>query len=351
MLDVPEQDPTWTRLDKALQACNRATELIKQILAFSRHNEEKVAPVLLGALVNEALKLLRSTIPSHIDLTQNISHAPFAIQADPTQIHQLVMNLCTNAYHALMGRETGKISVSLAPEKTPARSGDDSGTWLKLTISDSGCGMTPEVIERIFEPYFTTKKQGMGTGLGLSIVHGIVKKYSGEIEVRSQPGKGTTFDIRFPAFEIEPDSQAQPAVRAPEGRERILVVDDETEITGICQDMLSRQGYHVETRNDPYEALDDFQQNPDRYQLVITDLAMPGMTGERLATEISAIRPSLPLILCSGFFDEMRAQLTSPSIKEYLRKPVNLSTLAATVRRVIDAPQGGGALPEARNGC
>jgi PAS domain S-box-containing protein len=337
-LDLPEESDTRQRLDKALQACNRAAELIKQILAFSRHGEEKKGPVQVSAVVKEALKLLRSTIPPHIAISQHISNAPLAVLSDPTQIHQLVMNLCTNAYHAMLGRDTGVIAVTLVPEKTPAESPEAVRTFLKLTVSDNGCGMPPAVLERIFEPYFTTKKAGMGTGLGLSIVHGIVKKHGGEISVRSKPGEGTAFEIRFPAIEIEPPPSAASAAAIPAGRESILVVDDEKEIAAIYREMLSHQGYRVESRSDPHEALDEFQQNPERYQLVITDFAMPGMTGERLASEIAAIRPGLPIILCSGYLDEARTPSDRGLFREFLKKPVNMAALAETVRRAIDAP-------------
>jgi CheY-like chemotaxis protein len=207
---------------------------------------------------------------------------------------------------------------------------------IKLKVSDTGCGMPPEVRARMFEPYFTTKQKGVGTGLGLSIVHSIVKKHNGDIQVDSAPGRGTTFEIRFPVIEQGIDHKNQMVQKPPTGSESILIVDDEIDVAGIWQQMLSRQGYHVESKNDPREALNDFRQNPDRYNLVITDLAMPGMTGEILSEELSRIRPEIPVILCTGYFEEMRKKPLCPAIKEYLTKPVNLITLAETVRKVID---------------
>jgi nitrogen-specific signal transduction histidine kinase/CheY-like chemotaxis protein len=331
-------------LEKVMQAGSRAADLIKQILAFSRQDEGKMEPVQLSSIVKEALKLLRSTIPPHIAIVQNISNEPLVVNAQPTQIHQLVMNLCTNAYHAMMTQETGTLTVSLAPEAARAPETGEARVDLKLTIADTGCGMSPDVRARIFEPYFTTKRKGMGTGLGLSIVHGIVQKHEGEIRVESAPGKGTAFEIRFPT--VAPLAAPAEAVAAdlPQGREGVLIVDDEREVATICREMLRRQGYAVESKTDPYEALDEFRQNPDRYQLVITDYSMPGMTGERLTAELARIRPQLPVILCTGYFEQVRDKPLPAAIKECILKPVTMGKLAETVRRVIDrgsaAPAG-----------
>jgi signal transduction histidine kinase len=341
LLDTPPETENLDRLEKVMQACSRAAGLIKQILAFSRQDEETMEPVQLSSVVKEALKLLRSTLPPHIAIVQEISNAPYVVQADPTQVHQLVMNLCTNAYHAMMNRDSGTLTVTLQPEAAAGTDGEAAGANLKLTIADTGCGMAPEVLERIFEPYFTTKKKGLGTGLGLSIVHGIVKKHGGRIQVRSAPGEGTRFEIRLPASEQTGSFQTAAAQVMASGKERILVVDDEKEITAIYQEVLTRQGYCVEARNDPNEALDEFRQNPDHYQLVLTDLAMPGMSGEKLALEIERIRPQVPVVLCTGYFQELQKKNLSPAIRECLTKPVNLGVLMETVRRAIDRPAPG----------
>jgi two-component system cell cycle sensor histidine kinase/response regulator CckA len=279
---------------------------------------------------------LRSSIPPHISIVQNISNDPVSVNADPTQIHQLIMNLCTNAYHAMMLSQTGTLEVSLSSERITTPGTNETSKHIKLKVSDTGCGMPPEVRARIFEPYFTTKQKGVGTGLGLSIVHTIVDKHNGEIQVDSAPGRGTTFEIRFPAIEQEVDHKNQVVQKLPTGSENILIVDDEIDVVSIWQQMLSRQGYQVESKNDPLDALSDFRQTPDRYNLVITDLAMPGMTGEILSEELCKIRPDIPVILCTGYFEEMRNNPLCPAIKEYLTKPVNLISLAETVRKVID---------------
>ena len=336
IMDVPTGTALQNDLDNVLKAGRRAADLVKQILAFSRRDEEEMAPMQLSSVVKEALKLLRSSIPPHIAIVQNISNDPVSVNADPTQIHQLIMNLCTNAYHAMMSSQAGTLEVSLSLERIVTPGTHETGKHVKLTVSDTGCGMPPEVRARIFEPYFTTKQKGVGTGLGLSIVHTIVKKHNGDIQVDSAPGRGTTFEIRFPVIQQGKDHNSQVVQQLPTGSESILIVDDEIDIAGIWQQMLSRQGYHVESKNDPHEALNAFRQHPDRYDLVITDLAMPGMTGEILSDELSGIRPEIPVILCTGYFEEMRNKPLCPAIKEYLTKPVNLVTLAETVRKVID---------------
>jgi PAS domain S-box-containing protein len=336
IMDVPTGTALQNDLDNVLKAGRRAADLVKQILAFSRRDEEEMAPMQLSFVVKEALKLLRSSIPPHIAIVQNISNDPVSVNADPTQIHQLIMNLCTNAYHAMMSSQAGTLEVSLSLEPIVTPGTHETGKHVKLTVSDTGCGMPPEVRARIFEPYFTTKQKGVGTGLGLSIVHTIVKKHNGDIQVDSAPGRGTTFEIRFPVTQQGKDHNSQVVQQLPTGSESILIVDDEIDIAGIWQQMLSRQGYHVESKNDPHEALNAFRQHPDRYDLVITDLAMPGMTGEILSDELSGIRPEIPVILCTGYFEEMRNKPLCPAIKEYLTKPVNMVTLAETVRKVID---------------
>ena len=336
IIDKHEGANLQDSLDTVLQACKRGTDLVKQILTFCRRDKEEMAPLHLNSVVKEALKLLRSSIPPRISIVQNISNDPISVNADPTQIHQLIMNLCTNAYHAMMSSRTGTLEVSLSPEQIMTPGTNETGKYIKLKVSDTGCGMPPEVRVRIFEPYFTTKQKGVGTGLGLSIVHTIVKKHNGDIQVDSAPGRGTTFEIRFPVIQQGIDPNNQMVQKLPTGSENILIVDDEIDVARIWQQMLSRQGYHVESKNDPHEALIAFRQHPDRYDLVITDLAMPGMTGEILSEELSRICAEIPVILCTGYFEEMRNKPLCPAIKEYLTKPVNLITLVETVRKVID---------------
>jgi nitrogen-specific signal transduction histidine kinase/ActR/RegA family two-component response regulator len=345
LLQAPEGSALRERLEKIRDGSQRAANLVRQILAFSRREENKMGPVQLSSIIKEALKLLSSSLPPHISIVQDISSEPLSVNADPTQIHQLIMNLCTNAYHAMMESAAGTLEVTLRPEQVHDSGADKARTYLTLRIRDTGCGMTPEVQARIFEPYFTTKQKGLGTGLGLSIVHTVVKKHHGDLRVTSMPGCGSAFEIRFPAVEQGGGLKSQTRQALPTGSERILIVDDEKDVAAIWRQILTRQGYQVESRNDPIQALMDFRRAPDRYDLMVTDQAMPGMTGVMLAEELTRIRPGFPVILCTGYFEEMRNIPRCPSIREHLTKPVNLTTLAQTVRRVIDRAAQGHRIP------
>jgi CheY-like chemotaxis protein len=306
-------------------------------LAFSRQAEHEKVPLQISSVVKEALQLLRASLPAMIDINKTIDNAPLFIMADPTQIHQIVMNLCTNAMHAMQD-DGGTLSVRLNPVTLTS---DDirlerrlsPGDYLKLTIADTGCGMDAQTLERIFDPYFTTKEKGKGTGLGLAVVHGIVENHGGMIKVSSTPGQGTTFAIYFPVADQQAHHQAQRSEANPGGTERVLFVDDEPMLVDLGKAMLTKLGYSVTGATDPQEALRIFQQNPENYDIVITDLTMPGMTGNRLAEKLSAIRPHMPILMCSGYVKDVGQHAF---LSGYIHKPITLRDLARSVREALD---------------
>jgi PAS domain S-box-containing protein len=329
-------------LQEAYQAGLRATDLVRQILTFSRRTDTTLKPLQIGLIVKEALKLLRSTLPTSIEIRQRIGKGLDPVLADPTQIHQIVMNLCTNASHA-MEPSGGILEVGLEPFEIAAEMvhrvpGLSPGSYLKLTVGDTGCGMTPEIIASIFDPYFTTKNLGEGTGLGLSVVHGIVNEYGGDIAVESIPGKGSTFTLFFPVVKDGAiDSEQAGLDFLPGGTERILVVDDEPAVLNVICQILERQGYHVAPENDSPRALERFRHDPGAFDLVLSDMTMPKMTGDRLAVEVLAIRPDIPVILCTGYSRLITEQAaTSIGIRALLPKPVVKKILLSEVRRVLN---------------
>jgi CheY-like chemotaxis protein len=261
--------------------------------------------------------------------------------SDPTQIHQLMMNLCTNAAHA-MDETGGVLSVSLHKDNIDAEIASDldvsPGPYLKLTVSDTGHGMTPEVMNRIFEPYFTTKELGRGTGLGLSVVHGIVKSHGGAIICKSVPGEGTTFDIYLPELVLGTKAlESTKEESLPRGTERILYIDDEPALANLVEKMLSKLGYGITTMTSSLEALDLFKTRPETFDLVITDMTMPVMTGDKLAEKLMEIRPDIPVILCTGYSEHISSESAKTiGIREYIMKPLQKKLLAETVRKVLD---------------
>ena len=341
--DISSDSSTASDIHQVLKAGNRATELVKQILSFSRQAEQELQPLKVQLVAKEALKLLRSSIPTTIEVKQNIDPECGAVLADPTQIHQIVMNLCTNAYHAM--RETGGV---LAVALTPVELGPDdlstkmeliAGLYVQLTVSDTGYGMDKIVLERIFDPYYTTKGKGEGTGLGLSVVHGIVKSLHGDITVYSEPGKGTTFHVYFPVVETEAGKkeEAEVAERLPSGDEHILVVDDEETIVNMEQQMLSSLGYQVSRFTNCEEALNAFRTQPNTFDLIITDMTMPKITGLQLTKQVLAVRSDIPVILCTGFSELINKEKAQDAgICRYLMKPLLKKDLAIAVREVLD---------------
>lgn len=342
MDDIPEDSQARNYLERILKATNRAKELVQQILMFSRQNCQERKPLKVQNLIKEALKLLRATIPATVEINCDVGQDCGPIMGDPTQIHQVIMNLCTNAYHAM--QETGgSLDVSLKEidisyEQTMERLGMKLGKHLQLTVKDAGHGMEPEVLERIFEPYYTTKKKGKGTGLGLSVIDGIVKNHGGDITVSSQPGKGTVFNIYLPVIDhIDVETESAETTIAANGSERILLIDDEEQIIDFEQQILERLGYKVISKTDSEEALEEFAAQPDQFDLVITDMTMPKMTGDQLARKMMDIKPEIPVILCTGFNEAITEEKAlAMGIDKFVMKPIVKDKLANTIRAVLD---------------
>ncbi len=342
MDDIPAGSQASQNLEEVLKAANRAKELVKQILTFSRQNDQERKPLKVQSLIKEALKLLRATIPSTIEIKSIIDDECGLIEGDPTQIHQVIMNLCTNAFHALQDTG-GKIEVSLKEanlgyDQSMLGAGIDVGRHLELVVNDNGHGMTQQVLERIFEPYFTTKEQGKGTGLGLSVTHGIIKNHGGDITVESQPDKGATFRVFLPVIDnIEVAKEPIEAASVKNGHEHILLVDDEEQIIDLERRILEHLGYKVTSKMDSEEALEEFSDRPDEFDLVITDMTMPKMTGDQLAQKLMAINPLVPVILCTGFNETITEEKAlAMGIEKFVMKPIVKDKLAHTVRTVLE---------------
>jgi len=339
--DAPQNSKYGSDLTKVLDAANRAKDLVEQILAFSRQTKIEPVPVHLPSIVSAILKMLRSSIPSTIEIRDRIDTSCGIVLSDPTQVHQIIMNLCTNANHA-MEESGGVLEIEL---KNISLTNNDSrpsirlppGDYVELTIADTGCGIGPDVLDKIFDPYFTTKDIGKGTGLGLSIVQGIVADYQGTVTVESQLGRGTSFHVFFPVINREALPLDRSSGTFPPGDERVLFIDDEAILTEMGQEMLERLGYRVTIRNSSLDALTTFQNDPHAFDLVITDQTMPGMTGSDLARRLLQIRPDIPIILCTGYsnlIDETTAK--SMGIKAFAMKPLTMSSIAELIRQVLE---------------
>ncbi|MFO7886118.1 MAG: ATP-binding protein [Desulfobacteraceae bacterium] len=341
MEDLPEGGVEYENVRAILTAGRRGADLVKQILAFSRQTEHQMSAVKIQYVIKEALKLLRSTLPSYIEIHQDIKTDCGLIKADPTQIYQVIMNIITNAFHAVETKG-GNISVSL--RETPLELSDVSGKdippgrYVILSVSDTGNGILPQHMDKIFDPYFTTKKQGKGTGLGLSVVYGIVKEHQGDITVYSEIGKGTTFNVYLPVIQEKSSSDPKNKIQTlPTGHERILLVDDEDVIAKLEAHMLERLGYRVTRHVNSMEALVAFTLSPDSFDLILSDMNMPTMTGLQLAGEVNSTRPDMPVIICTGFSDKIEDKSAEmPGVKAILKKPMVMSELAETVRTVLD---------------
>lgn len=340
LLNQPQGTRVQHYLNEILNAGERAKNLVSQILAFSRQSESERKPIQLRPIVKESLKLLRASLPATIEIRQDIGTDEAIVLADPTQIHQIVMNLCTNAAYA-MREEGGILEVGLhqvqADQDLRAAHPDlRPGPCVALTVGDTGSGMIREVLDRIFEPYFTTKEKGDGTGLGLAVVHGIVTSCGGAISVKSEPARGSVFKIYLPAVEtVAPQIRRDQKLQL--GRERILFVDDEPALVEIGRDMLEHLGYEVLPFSNSLEALNAFRAEPSRFDLVITDMTMPQMTGERLAQALIEIRSDLPVILCTGYSERITEERAGAlGIKTFLLKPLSAHDLAGKVRDALD---------------
>ena len=337
---IPRDSDLQNDLDQILKAGNRAKDLVKQILAFSRQVEQEEKPLLIVPIVAETLKLLRATLPTTIEIIEGIEKTNATIIGDPSQINQIIMNLCTNAAHAMQASggvlEVNLEEVEIDSRRSKIRLNLSPGPYVRLTVSDTGHGISPEIIERVFDPYFTTKQKGEGTGLGLAVVHGIVKSHGGEITVESQVGKGTIFNIYMPMVEKVVSAEIDREEPLPTGNGRILFVDDENALVQIGKQMLAGLGYEVETRTSSLEALELFRMNPSRFDLVMTDMTMPNMTGAQLAQELIQIRPDIQIILCTGFSERMnRETIVKAGIKDLLLKPLSTREMALSVKNAL----------------
>jgi CheY-like chemotaxis protein len=324
----------------------RAKDVIRQLLNFSRKANQELKPTKIIPVVKDALRFLRATIPTSIEIRQNIQDTSDTVLADSTQIHQVILNLGTNAFHAM--EETGGVleigikNVVFNQVAATPYSDLIPGKYVQLTVSDTGQGIAPEIRERIFDPYFTTKEIGKGTGMGLSVVLGIVKGHGGAISVDSEPGKGTSIRIFLPMVEREAVTEFVAEEKLCTGNENILFVDDEESLADLGRMSLEKMGYRVTATARPAEALELFSSNPDQFDLVITDMTMPQMTGDRLAKEIMKIRPDMPIIICTGYHEKITEKKSlETGIKALLLKPVSINNLAKSVRKVLDKEKDG----------
>ena len=340
-LKASNSDSLKRNLDEILKASNRAKDLTKQILLFSRQAEQEQRPIKIEFVVKEILKMMRASLPTTIEIRQNIKTGLAPILSDSTEIHRILMNLCTNAAHA-MQKKGGVLEVTLSDieidKKTAAQNLDlNPGQYQILTVSDTGHGMDSSVIERIFDPFFTTKKHGEGIGMGLAVIHGIVKSCGGAITVNSEVRKGTTFKVFFPAIEIETTMESEHYEPVPHGKERILFVDDETALVIAGRQLLEGLGYKVIAKTNAIEALETFREQPKSFDVVVTDMTMPKMTGEDLSKEILAIRPDIPIIICTGFSEVISEKKAKAiGIREFIMKPILRKDMAKIIRRVLD---------------
>lgn len=336
----PGENSIKQNLEVILKSSLRAKDLIKQILTFCRKAEQEQKPILPYLIIKEAIKLLRASIPATISIRENIDKQSGIIMADPTQVHQILVNLCTNAAQA-MQEAGGVLEIVLKPvtlDKAAAKQYPDlpQGEYVMLSVRDTGCGIDPVYIDRIYDPFFTTKEAGKGTGMGLAVVHGIVKSHNGAISVQSETGKGTLFQVLLPRVKEESRQIQEKEEPVPIGTERILFIDDEITLIGLAREMLSSLGYKVTAVQDSRQALELFKSDTTSFDVIITDQTMPDMTGFDLAQQVLAVRPDMPIILCTGYSDIVSDdKVKAAGIREFIIKPLRLHELAATIRRAI----------------
>ena len=346
--DLVEDSSAGKGIDVVIQSSRRAADLVQQILTFSRKSEHNLQSLNPHLIATEALRMLHSSLPSTIIIHEDIDKGCGKIWADPTNIHQIMMNLCTNALHA-MEKEKGTLTVKLyrrevAAEEIVYESGVTAGLFIVLSVSDTGHGMDAVTKERIFEPYFTTKEMGKGTGMGLAVIHGIIHDYKGFIKVDSTPGEGSTFSVYIPALQEEATSledsaskESENEVPLPTGNERILVVDDEPILVRAHKRQLTRLGYRVTVTTDSKDALEKIHSHPEEFDLLITDQTMPGLSGVELAAAVHKIKPDIPIILCTGHSDVVtKEDALAMGIKKYVSKPIYRDELSQAIREVLD---------------
>jgi PAS domain S-box-containing protein len=326
-------------LREILKAGRRARDLVHQILTFSRQTESEAKPIQVQPIIKEALKLLRASLPSTIEIQTDLQSNAI-VEADPIQIHQLIMNLCTNAGHAMRSKG-GILRVELATESLGTQFEGHAlskpGEYLKMIVSDTGTGIAPEIMDRIFDPYFTTKDKGEGTGMGLAMVQGIVQRYGGLVSVTSNLGEGACFNIHLPVIHLNEPIEAPVHPAIPGGHEQILFVDDEPPLADLSKQILERMGYRVTIRTSSIEAAALFESNPQEFDLVITDMTMPNMTGDILSRMLLAIRPDIPIIICTGYSEKITQDIIERlKIRALILKPIIRDDLLLTVRQILD---------------
>lgn len=336
--DAVQGSESHQMLQEVLDAAYRQKDLVKQILSFSRRSEQKFSPIKIVPLIQETIKFIRSSLPSSIEIWSHVSARTDAIMGDSTQILQVIMNLCKNAADALKSRK-GLIEISLDEETVSNHPDMKRGDYLRLSVRDTGCGMEPDMLDKIFEPFFTTKTKDKGIGMGLPVVHGIIENHEGAITAKSEPGKGSEFIVYLPKYRGEMLKQATLFENdmLPEGRKKILLVDDEETIINSLQRALQKTGFDVVAEKDATRALVLFNRSPHEFNLVITDLTMPQITGVEFAEKLMDVRPDIPVILCTGLsegVDEKR--MKAAGIREILMKPANLSELRDAVHRAFE---------------
>ena len=345
--EVEKDTGLYQDLVQVCKAGERAKKLTRQILNISRRQPHAKEPLRINSLAEEALNMLRSTIPASVGIHEHISADPLTVFADATQIHQVIVNLVTNAMHA-MAERNGMIEVHIEPVELDGQIAGKypdaaPGEYVRLTVSDNGEGISADHLDKIFEPYFTTKAKEEGTGLGLSVVHGIIKAHEGHIAVYSEPGRGTAFHVYLPlARKPGAGGGSLPKKRSlPKGEEDILLVDDEPSIIDVHKRSLERLGYNITAMTDSRKALEEFSAFPERYDLVFTDMAMPKMAGDELARKVKKLRPETPVILCTGFSEKVNKGRTADvQIDGFLMKPIDLARMAGKIREVLDAKKG-----------
>lgn len=338
MKDIEETSSIHESLQKIKLSGNRAKELVKQILSFSRQTKVQFIPIHLQSHIRDSVNMLRSIIPTTIKISTEIDECCGVVMADPTQINQILMNLCTNAVDAI-GKSAGEIKISLqcVQSKTGFCGGNSKPKCIELTVTDNGCGIAEDLLDKVFDPYFTTKELGHGTGMGMAIIHGIVTEYGGEISLESSVGMGTAVHIFFPTVEQSEIELSDHSDEIVHGSERILLVDDEELLAEVGKKMLERIGYKVTVITDSLEALDLFKSKPDSFDLVLSDVTMPDLDGISLSQQILKIRPEIPIILCTGYsnlIDDKSAKALG--IKELLMKPITAPVLAKKLRMILD---------------
>ncbi len=337
--DSPPSGLQRENLNEIYAASMRARDLVRQILAFSRQDVVEARPIQMEIIVKEALKLLRASIPATVEITSRIEKDCGLINASPTEVHQVVMNLCTNAFHA-MEDQGGQMFVGLERKDVERNEmvevGVEPGRYVVLTVSDTGMGIPEEMICKIFDPFFTTKEQGKGTGLGLSQVHGVVQRLGGVVEVDSKPGKGSTFKVYLPVTSEEKNADLKSPSGILGGNEHVLLVDDEAQIITLRVRQLEMLGYRVSAYKDSMEALDAFREDPDKYDIIIADQAMPNLSGDNLIEAIRSIRPEVPVLMCTGLHTSISKERRDElGIDSFLLKPVSMPDLANEIRLVL----------------